>query len=191
MTDEAVLWRRLDSPGHEYARLSKDDAGWRLAGTAVFQHEQQPCMLAYVVLCDAQWRTRSGSISGWVGGRQISLEVTIDSQGSWRMNGSVQPELTGCMDLDLNFSPSTNLLPIRRLNLPEGRSVRVTAAWLRFPEFTLEPLEQTYTRLSGNTIRYESSGGAFVAELKANPSGFVTSYPGYWEAETTFPPEIS
>jgi len=126
-----------------------------------------------------------------VGGRQIYLEMTIDSQGSWRMNGSVRPELAGCIDLDLNFSPSTNLLPIRRLNLPEGRSVRVTSAWLRFPGFTLEPLEQTYTRLNGSTIRYESSGGAFVAELKVNPSGFVTSYPGYWEAETTFPPEIS
>lgn len=37
-----------------------------------------------------------------------------------------------CVDIDLNFSPSTNLLPIRRFDLSVGASAIVRAAWLRF-----------------------------------------------------------
>lgn len=78
------------------------------------------------------------------------------------------------MIASLNFSPSTNLLPIRRLNLAIGQGAAVRAAWLRFPSFTLEPLEQVYRRIDPTTYRYESAGGRFVAELQVNDSGLVT-----------------
>ena len=87
------------------------------------------------------------------------------------------------IDLDLNFSPSTNLLPIRRLGLVVGQEAAVQAAWLRFPSFTLEPLAQRYRRLDATTYRYESAGGEFVTELRVNAAGFVTRYPAYWDAE--------
>ena len=48
--------------------------------------------------------------------------------------------MTGCVDLDLNFIPSTTLLPVRRLGLAIGQSAEVQAAWLRFPGFTLVPI---------------------------------------------------
>jgi hypothetical protein len=38
----------------------------------------------------------------------------------------------GCLDIDLGFSPSTNLLPIRRLTLAVGEAATVRAAWLPF-----------------------------------------------------------
>jgi hypothetical protein len=60
----------------------------------------------------------------------------------------------------------------------------VQAAWLRFPGFTLEPLAQRYRRIDATTYRYESAGGRFVAELRANAAGFVTRYGDYWEAES-------
>jgi len=34
----SVLWRRLDTPGHDVCRLEKSDAGWKLEGVAVFLH---------------------------------------------------------------------------------------------------------------------------------------------------------
>ena len=99
------------------------------------------------------------------------------------MNGEEIDEVEGCIDIDLNFSPVTNLLPIKRSNIAAGRSDDVRAAWLRFPSFKLEPLEQTYTRLDETTYRYESSGGKFVCELKINGAGLVASYPGFFEIE--------
>ena len=85
--------------------------------------------------------------------------------------------------LIFELQSSTNLLPIRRLNLAVGQRAIVRAAWLRFPTFNLEPLEQTYTRLDQQTYRYESGGGTFVAELKVNDFGLVTDYPGGWEEQ--------
>jgi len=89
--------------------------------------------------------------------------------------------VTGCVDLDLNFSPSTNLLPIRRLNMAVGQQVEVRAAWLRFPSFRLEPLVQVYRRIDETRYRYESGGGTFITELRVNEAGFVTQYPNLWE----------
>jgi hypothetical protein len=101
----------------------------------------------------------------------------------WRLNGAACPQVEGCVDVDLNFSPSTNLLPIRRLRLDVGQEAEVRAAWLRFPGFALEPLEQRYVRTSADGYRYESAGGAFVRDLTVNGDGFVTRYPGFFEAE--------
>src|SRR5207244_2474062 len=35
----AILWRRLDTPGHDACRLERSDAGWELDGTAVFRED--------------------------------------------------------------------------------------------------------------------------------------------------------
>src|SRR5262245_58102212 len=144
---EAVLWRRLDGPGHEYARLAQAGTRWQLTGVAVFAHEQQPCRLDYSVVCDGQWRTQAGKVTGWVGDKAVDVAVSVDASGTWRINGTECPEVAGSIDLDLNFSPSTNLLPIRRLALAIGAQAQINAAWLRFPGFTLEPLAQSYRRV--------------------------------------------
>ena len=184
MGDQAILWRRLDRPGHESARLARLESHWHLTGTAVFLHEQQPCRLDYQVVCDSTWRTISGRVSGWVGDQLIQVELAVDATRRWRLNGTEYPAVSGCIDLDLNFSPSTNLLPIRRLDLAVGQAAEVKAAWLRFPSFTLEPLPQTYRRLGAARYRYESGGGAFVRDLSINAAGFVTVYPDFFALET-------
>lgn len=185
MTVDSVLWRRLDQPGHEACRLSFQQSHWHLAGTAVFAHDGRACRLDYLVVCDASWRTLSAKVEGWVGDVEVNIEPVADGDGGWRVNGEECAEVSGCTDLDLNFSPSTNLLPIRRLCLNVGQEAEVRAAWLRFPSFKLEPLAQTYRRRGVESYVYESAGGSFVAELRVNAAGFVTHYPNLWQAEGT------
>jgi hypothetical protein len=185
MTTHSIVWRGFYLPGHEACRLFSANSGWHLTGTAVFSHQQQPCQLDYVIVCDASWHTQSAAVGGWLGDTLVDIELTVDSDQNWRLNGSTRPEVTGCIDLDLNFSPSTNLLPIRRLGLTIGQAAEVKAAWLRFPGFGLEPLPQVYRRLDEITYRYESADGQFVADLQVNRTGFVTNYPGIWQAEAT------
>lgn len=187
MTSATILWRRLDEPGHEVARLTALDSFWHLTGTAVFAHGGQPCRLDYLVICDSRWRTVSAHVFGWVGAETIKIDVSVDSARRWRLQGTERPEVDGCIDVDINFSPSTNLLPIRRLALGIGQEAKVQAAWLRFPGFTLEPLEQLYRRLDVGTYRYESAGGRFAVDLQVNAEGFVTRYTGFWLAEDTQP----
>jgi uncharacterized protein len=183
MTDQSILWRRLDQPGHESARLVFEDLSWRLTGTAVFAYDHRPCRLDYAVICDSRWRTVSGRVTGWIGEETVNIDLSIDSARHWFLNGIESPSVAGCIDLDLNFSPSTNLLPIRRLGLTPGQPATVRAAWLRFPGFSLEPLEQRYQCIDAGTYRYESAGGKFVTELKVNPLGFVTLYPNFFQLE--------
>jgi hypothetical protein len=185
VADETILWRKLDQPGHESARLSSSDSRHYLMGTAVFAHNEQPCRLDYVVVCSSKWQSLSGTVAGWIGSQSVEIALAVDSDHRWRLNGAEYPEVAGCIDLDLNFSPSTNLLPIRRLNLAIGEQAVIRAAWLHFPKLTLEPLEQLYRRIGPATYRFESGGGEFVTELRVNAAGFVIHYPNLWEVEAS------
>ncbi len=179
-----ILWRRLDLPGHEAAEITQQRNRWNLAGTALFAYRQQPCRLDYEIECDMLWGTRDVMVRGQIGEAPVSLALSRDGEGAWCANGTAQPAVQGCIDIDLGFSPSTNLLPIRRLKLPIGARAQVRAAWVRFPELTLEVLEQSYTRLTELTYKYESAGGEFTRELTVNAHGFVVDYPGVWRDES-------
>ena len=183
LTDQFIIWRGIYLQGHEVCRVSSRSAEWYLEGTAVFSHDHQPCRLDYQVSCDAGWHTTAGKVSGWLGNTTVAIELAVSPDHQWILNGVKRPEVANCIDLDLNFSPSTNLLPIRRLNLGVGEEAEVRAAWLRFPGFELEPLSQSYRRVDEATYRYESGGGRFVADLTINSAGFVTNYPNFWLAE--------
>jgi len=180
---DIILWRRLDLPGHEVGRLEFRDAAWELSGTALFAHEQQPCKLEYRIRCDSAWRTRSAWIGGMIADRAVDLEVLVDADQRWQVNGVECRAVAGCIDIDLGFSPSTNVLPIRRLSLAIGGQAEVRTAWLPFPSLVFEVLPQLYRREGERTYRYESGGGAFVRTLEVNAVGMVTDYPGLWRME--------
>ena len=184
MDDQSILWRRLDTNGLEAARVYGDDDGWYLDGAAIFLYEGNPCRLEYFIECDPEWRTMSATIDGWVGEDLVEHEIVVSEDGIWYLDDEAMKEVEGCVDIDLNFSPITNLLPLRRLDLKDGEANRVRAAWLRFPSFKLERLDQSYTRIDDATVRYESRDGEFVRDLKVNKAGLVTEYPDYWIAET-------
>jgi hypothetical protein len=172
----SIRWRRVDRAGHDTARLTESVAPV-VDGTAVFVEQGRGCRLDYRVACDAAWRTVSANVTGRFGDRAVAIDVMVDAGRRWLLNGVECADVQGCDDVDLSFSPVTNLLPIRRLNLAIGERAAVRAAWLSFPACTLEPLDQVYER------RYESNGGAFVAMLQVNALGFVTNYPGLWREE--------
>jgi hypothetical protein len=180
---DTILWRRLDTPGHDACRLEPTDDGWRLDGAAAFRHEGVPARLAYHVACDAGWRTREGSVQGWVGTQPVDVRVQRSADGHWTLNGDAVPGLDGCVDLDLGFTPATNLLPLRRVALEIGQAASVPVAWLDVPAGTLGVLHQRYERRAGNAYWYEAPRFDYAALLTVGPLGFVTRYPGLWEAE--------
>src|SRR5262249_16015517 len=118
MPAPTILWRRPRQAGHACARLVLHDAQWHLTGTAVFTEAGEPCRLDYRVVCDHAWRTLSGSVAGWWGDRAIGVEVRCDAERRWSLNDVPCLAVAGCLDIDLGFTPATNLLPIRRLGLP-------------------------------------------------------------------------
>lgn len=183
-THATVLWRRIDAPGHDWARFQTSAESLRIEGIALFAHDASPVRLAYAVACDSDRRTRRARVHGSIQDRAIDLEI-VRSGAEWTLDGVRQPQVEGAFDVDLAFTPATNTLPVRRLALAIGASAGVRAAWLRFPELDLVPLDQSYARTSGRTYRYESNGGSFVRDLELDDDGLVVRYPGLWERVAT------
>jgi uncharacterized protein len=186
MTQAQALWRRLDSPGHDACRLTRSGSGWRLEGAAVFAWRGRPCQLGYAVDCDALWQSRSAAIEGWLGADDVALRIERTEGGGWTLNGVHQPQAVGLIDLDLGFTPATNLLPIRRLALAVGQAMPAPAAWLTFPPDRLTRLEQSYERLDQTRYAYRAPAFDYAAVLTVDSAGLVTDYPGLWaDAATT------
>jgi hypothetical protein len=169
-----LLWQRQDVPGLEYCRLWSGPDGFRFEGTLIV-NESTPQRVHYEVDCSPAWETRSAAISLTAGETTRELRLTAEKTGF--------AGLAGCVDVDVSLTPATNTLPIRRLGLLDlavGESREVTAAWVGFPELTVEPLPQRYTRLAGRRFDYESGGGTFRTELEVDELGLVRSYPPFW-----------
>lgn len=114
----------------------------------------------------------------------MDFRFALLSDNLWTMNGQVIPHLEGCIDLDLGFTPATNLFQIRRIALRVGEAADVPVA--RFDERigVLETLLQRYERRTEDTYWYESPRFGYSALLRVNAVGFVEDYPDLWEVES-------
>lgn len=181
MTEESILWRRLDAPGHDACRLGRTDDGWYLEGGAAFGHDGVSAWLSYHLTCDRSWRTQQGEVLGWLGVKAVSFTIARSAEGVWSVNGAVAPGLAQCVDLDLGFTPATNLFQLRRLALAEGQAADNPVAWLDVSAGTLDVLHQRYARRTEATYWYEAPRFEYEAMLDVAPSGFVRRYPRLWE----------
>lgn len=177
----AFFWRKLDHPGHDSCRLFKLSNGWRLAGAAVFWDDGRPCHFHYEVLTDAAWRTRRATVAGYLGNRAIDLRINAAGNERWKVGGEAQNSVAGCVDVDLAFTPATNLIALRRLSLKVGQRAKAPAAYLAFPRMRFVKLPQTYHRIGRNEYEYEAPTVGYAGTLQVLSSGAVIHYPGLFE----------
>lgn len=180
-----MRWRRLDVRGHEEAHVEKTAGGWRLTGELEADEASVRAQLTYVIDCDRGWLTRRAVVTGSASGAPVRFGLAADGKGHWTLNGAPLPLVEGALDIDLAFTPATNLLPIRRLDLAVGERADVRTAWVRFPELRVEALEQSYERESARVFRYDAlvDGERFQARLDTDEFGRILLYEGLWEAE--------
>lgn len=130
---------------HDACRLEQCGSGWRIEGTAVFRRKEGPACIAYRVECGADWKTVRGDVRGFLGRRPI--EYLIVRQGTeWTLNGEVVHGLDHLVDLDLGFTPATNLQQLRRVPIAQGCAAHISVAWLDAETGELTELDQRYTR---------------------------------------------
>jgi hypothetical protein len=175
------LWRKLDHPGHDSCRLFKLANGWRLTGAAVFLDNDGPCHLEYDVAVDGAWKTRSATVSGHIGRKAIDVRIASAGAGRWKLNGVLAGSVSGCVDVDLGFTPATNLIALRRLALRVGQRAEAPAAYLQFPEMRLVKLPQNYLRTGKTEYEYEAPTVGYSGTLHVLPSGAVSRYPSLFE----------
>ncbi|HIK14689.1 MAG TPA: putative glycolipid-binding domain-containing protein [Leptolyngbyaceae cyanobacterium M33_DOE_097] len=181
--EHTILWHRLDCPGHDSCCLRKFNQGWQLSGTAIFLFDQKPCLLSYEVNTNSEWETCTASVSGYVGKSIVALTIARTPNNHWSLNNTAVSAAADCIDLDLGFTPATNLVAIRRLSLAIGARSSAPAAWLEFPDFTLKQLEQHYHRIAHDRYEYAAPSVGYADILEVDDYGAIACYPQLWEQE--------
>ena len=179
----AFFWRKLDHPGYDSCRLFQLTNGWRLSGVAVFWGGRYPCHFHYEVVTDSAWRTRRAGVNGYLGNRAINMRINA-AGNRWKVNSELQDNIAGCLDVDLGFTPATNLIAIRRLSLKVGQYAEAPAAYLAFPTMHFVKLAQTYYRTGRNEYEYEAPTVGYAGTLQVTSSGAIVHYPGLFELTT-------
>ncbi|MFC4174069.1 putative glycolipid-binding domain-containing protein [Microvirga sp. GCM10011540] len=167
-------WEGLED-GLEHVDIRPEGSGTVAAGVIVGAEESACYGLTYRLVMDEAWRIREARLEATTG---PSLHLQSDGQGSWRADGQPRPDLHGCIDIDIQATPLTNTLPIRRLNLDKGQSAIMRVAYIWVPSLSVEAQEHCYTALDpGAQYRFESLESGFRADLPVDGDGFVMNYP--------------
>ena len=119
------------------------------------------------------------------GNKAVDMRIRRAAGGTWRVGTQVQQAVAGCVDIDLGFTPATNMLAVRRLGLRVGERAEAPAAWLAPPDTRLRLLPQTYLRSAARQYDYEAPTVGYAGRLMVSSLGAVVFYPGLFEAVTT------
>jgi uncharacterized protein len=181
---KTLFWKSGEEGSLEHFSISKTSDQYVLEGVVLCSYGD-PTRVDYKITTSSDWHTQSVEVSMLIGKHRTELRLAATSNQEWLLNKKDLTLFKGLIDVDLGITPSTNTLPINRLNLEVGESAELTALWIRFPELMLEPLAQRYTRLTDNTYHYENTDGSFSAELLLDKAGIVETYGNIWSRVAT------
>lgn len=183
-------WNRVGF-GAELATVSADRGlrarGWTLGAAP------EPYSCQYTLATDERWATLSLEIqtegAGWARSLRLTRKSTRDE---WKVRASETGSLAGspaggeyperivdALDVDIAFSPLTNTLPIRRLDLlkqPVGSEFELNVAFVELPSLAVINNTQRYAVAGAGQIGYRS--GDYRVRIAVDSEGFVTDYPG-------------
>ncbi len=173
-----IIWEGVSHPSLEYCYMARIKTGWEFNGMVTAKLGGRGFGLEYVILVDSSFNTQSAKFHLLEGCNIRDMEIGIVN-GEWLVDGIIQEDLAGCTDIDIQASPVTNTIPIKRAGLSDGCQTEIYAAWVKLPTLEVEKVSQRYMRI--NASEYFYSSGTFKARLLLNPSGLVTDYEGIWK----------
>ena len=174
-----IVWSGIRTPSLDYCNVRKVTGGWHFTGMLIMKPKTTPIGAYYEILVDNEFKTRKLIVEKTERGEKSRKEIE-QRRGAWLVDGRERSDLSECTDVDIEASPVTNTLPIRRTRLKVGEKVNLSVVWLRFPTLEVKPLKQSYKRLTLRKYLYRSASG-FSAELKVNDFGLVTRYGNIWK----------
>jgi len=176
-----IRWSAWDGceSGLEHVDIRPADGGLDISGVVIAQEDETQFGLSYRLKLDALWHTREVQLRTTSG---HALHLESDGRGHWRESGKDRSDLQGCIDVDIQATPLTNTLPIRRLDLDTGESMEIRLCYISLPDLIVSAADQRYTALeAGSLYRFESLEDGFTADLPVDEDGFVRDYPGLFK----------
>ena len=178
---DPIVWQGLSEPSLEYLALEVDPEP-RARATIVSVWDGQPIRLDYEIDCDPDWAVRRVEARLDVGSVQRRLALRASREAAWTdETGKLLPELSGCSYVDIQATPFTNSLPIRRMRLAPGETRDLRVAYVGIPSLQVHAADQRYTRLEdAASPRYRYESGDFNARLVVDGAGIVVDYESLW-----------
>lgn len=180
VTVRLVAWERADEGrGHSMARMEELPDGWLFHGTEVLIEPATTLSYGFRILLDTEGQTREVDVASVSAAGEVRLSLRVDDERRWWRNGEHDPELDGCLDVDVAATPLTNTFPIRRYEaLAVGESVTTAIAWVDVPSLEVSRVDQTYRRLERDRWHYgDPTHGGF--DLTVDGDGLVVDYEGF------------
>lgn len=181
-----LAWQGAGGRTLEATRVLLGQGGLRATGGMVWATPDVPAFTAeYRLFADDAGRLSRVSVTSVDEQRQRHLTANRTDDGFWLLDtgeGGSRMDYDGALDVDLEYSPLFNALPIRRLQLHrQPGEVELPMVFIRLPSLEVELVTQTYRTVSvtdagGSVVEFRS--GDVAAELTVDTDGIVLDYPG-------------
>jgi hypothetical protein len=189
--ERLVCWTPWSGAGMEMLRFRRGnpgDAPYVASGIVLGLSNAGPFRLNYKIKIESNFQVRKVTLEVNGVDGSYSRMLRTDGIGHWRDDtGAMLAELNGCLDVDIQATPFTNLLPIRRLKQKAGQQSEIGVVYIEVPSLIisqarqryscLEPLRPDVPGIAGKYL-YEGPIGDFKAELPVESDGLVLDYPG-------------
>lgn len=181
-----LTWRAQDVSRMESVRLqvsgNRIKANGRIVAAAT---EANPAFGAYYdLLTDEAGATKRLGMTVTLAERERVFSFARDEENMWLVTdhqGEHRAAYNGALDIDVEFSPFFNALPIRRLGLQEqAASVTLPVVYVNVPEMSI----------IADTVSYSSTGSRGEIKVRTpiadtrvsvDDEGFIVDYPGLAE----------
>jgi hypothetical protein len=176
-------WQNWAGDTIENLVLKKTNEGI-LAESIIISKGMENPTTKYTIRCDSLWRVRKLNIRSVETKKEISLKS--DGLGKWFDDLGTINDLNGAFDVDIEVTPFTNTLPIRRLNLKEKQTEEILVVYITVPGLGIFVDRQRYTCLIPNKrYRFEQVDTEFVQDIEVDKFGLVLIYPNLFKRTIT------
>jgi hypothetical protein len=180
-------WQAPDGRSLESARVLLGSGGLRALGRSVRVGPDGSAFTASYRLVVAENGTLQRlSVTSASAARERSITLNRTEDGYWLLDtgsGGSRAEFAGAVDVDLQFSPLFNALPIRRLGLHRGPGThQLPVVFVSVPTLEVELVYQQYRGVSaldadGRAV-VEFQQDDYLQEITVDSDGILLDYPG-------------
>jgi hypothetical protein len=175
-----VLWQDGEGGGYDRCALLPAVGGATLSGTATLADHGRGATVRYVIRVDHAWRVRDCDVRMNAPAHEARVRIVSRDPGRWTRDDVPLPELDGCVDVSLDFTPVALTPLIRRVDLPRGERVDADVVRLALPHLEVTRARVGIEHDARDRWLHHVDGRAYA--LHVGPQGLITEYEDAWSA---------
>lgn len=148
--------------------------------------ETTPAFGAYYdLLTDEAGATKRLGMTLTLAERERVFSFARDEENMWLVTdtqGEHRAAYNGALDVDVEFSPFFNALPIRRLGLQErAASATLPVVYVNLPQMSITADTVSYSSTTGSLDQIKVRSPVSETTVSVDQEGFIVDYPGLAE----------